>query len=176
MSRRQAQWVFDIVFVSEKAESRIGGHHQFQLPLQHLPEPRRRLALRPLFPLERHDPSSRASDSWQLGGPLAPLSAIPDRNRTGDLARPRRHESDLCDLWSCLDPRPAVRSGPEWVGLGSGIFGYLGPQMLGYLRDSTGGFTAGWIFVAVAAVVSLADLLLLRAWSSRSRTPQPVAI
>ena len=29
------------------------------------------------------------------------------------------------------------------VGLGSGIFGYLGPQMLGYLRDATGGFTAG---------------------------------
>jgi hypothetical protein len=39
--------------------------------------------------------------------------------------------------------------------------------MLGYLRDSTGGFTAGWLFVAFAAVVSLADLLLLRARSSR---------
>jgi cyanate permease len=55
------------------------------------------------------------------------------------------------------------------VGLGSGIFGYLGPQMLGYLRDSTGGFTAGWLFVAIAAVVSLADLLLLRKWSSMER-------
>jgi cyanate permease len=58
------------------------------------------------------------------------------------------------------------------VGLGSGIFGYLGPQLLGFLRDSTGGFTAGWWFVAFAAVVSLADLLLLRAWSSRARTPR----
>ena len=44
------------------------------------------------------------------------------------------------------------------VGLGSGIFGYLGPQMLGYLRDATGGFTAGWIFVACAAVLSLVRL------------------
>ena len=74
-----------------------------------------------------------------------------------------------------LSPRE-IGTGMGIVGLGSGIFGYLGPQMLGYLRDSTGGFTAGWLFVAIAAVVSLADLLLLRAWSSRSRAPQPLAI
>lgn len=55
------------------------------------------------------------------------------------------------------------------VGLGSGIFGYLGPQMLGYLRDATGGFSAGWIFVAVAAVLSLCDLLMLRMYSTRRR-------
>jgi len=72
--------------------------------------------------------------------------------------------------------RDEIGTGMGIVGLGSGIFGYLGPQMLGYLRDSTGGFTAGWLFVAVAAVASLADLFLLRAWSSRIRTPQPVAI
>jgi predicted MFS family arabinose efflux permease len=71
--------------------------------------------------------------------------------------------------------RNEIGTGMGIVGLGSGIFGYLGPQMLGYLRDSTGGFTAGWLFVAVAAVVSLADLLVLRAWSGRSRTPQSVA-
>ena len=62
------------------------------------------------------------------------------------------------------------------VGLGSGIFGYLGLQMLGYLRDSTGGFTTGWLFVAFAAVVSLADLLLLRGRSSRARAAQPLAV
>jgi predicted MFS family arabinose efflux permease len=72
--------------------------------------------------------------------------------------------------------RKDIGTGMGIVGLGSGIFGYLGPQMLGYLRDSTGGFTAGWLFVAAAAVVSLADLLLLRAWSSRARTAQSVAI
>ena len=62
------------------------------------------------------------------------------------------------------------------VGLGSGIFGYLGPQMLGYLRNSTDGFATGWLFVACAAIVSLADLILLRAWSSRARTAQFVAV
>jgi predicted MFS family arabinose efflux permease len=66
--------------------------------------------------------------------------------------------------------REEIGTGMGIIGLGSGIFGYLGPQMLGYLRDSTGGFTAGWFFVALAAVVSLADLLVLRAWSSRVRT------
>ena len=54
------------------------------------------------------------------------------------------------------------------VGLGSGIFGYLGPQMLGYLRDATGGFTAGWVFVACAAVLSLCDLLMLRGYSAQA--------
>jgi predicted MFS family arabinose efflux permease len=73
--------------------------------------------------------------------------------------------------------RDEIGTGMGIVGLGSGIFGYLGPQMLGYLRDSTGGFTAGWLFVAIAAVVSLADLLVLRAWSSRARrAAEPVAI
>jgi predicted MFS family arabinose efflux permease len=72
--------------------------------------------------------------------------------------------------------RDEIGTGMGIVGLGSGIFGYVGPQMLGYLRDHTGGFTAGWLFVAFAAVVSLADLLLLRAWSSRARAGEPVAI
>lgn len=70
--------------------------------------------------------------------------------------------------------RDEIGTGMGIVGLGSGIFGYLGPQMLGYLRDSTGGFSAGWLFVAFAAVISLADLLLLRARSSRAG--EPVAI
>lgn len=70
--------------------------------------------------------------------------------------------------------RDEIGTGMGIVGLGSGIFGYLGPQMLGYLRDSTGGFTAGWLFVAFAAVVSLADLLILRARSSRARASEPL--
>ena len=72
--------------------------------------------------------------------------------------------------------RDEIGIGMGIVGLGSGIFGYLGPQMLGYLRDSTGGFTAGWLFVAFAAVISLADLLFLRAWSSRARAGEPVPV
>ncbi|MBN1566773.1 MAG: MFS transporter [Acidobacteria bacterium] len=41
------------------------------------------------------------------------------------------------------------------VSLGPGIFGYIGPQTLGWLRDWTGNFTAGWYFLALVAVVSL---------------------
>jgi len=70
--------------------------------------------------------------------------------------------------------RGEIGTGMGMVGLGSGIFGYLGPQVLGYLRDSTGGFAAGWVFVAFAAVVSLADLIALRAWTSRARVSEPV--
>ena len=72
--------------------------------------------------------------------------------------------------------RDEIGTGMGIVGLGSGIFGYLGPQVLGYLRDSTGGFSAGWLFVAIAAVVSLADLFLLRTWSSRARTAESVTV
>jgi MFS family permease len=66
-----------------------------------------------------------------------------------------------------LLPQNEAGKGIGVIGLGSGIFGYLGPQMLGYLRDATGGYRAGWIFVALAAVLSLGDLLVLRIYSAR---------
>ncbi len=31
-----------------------------------------------------------------------------------------------------------------WSDSAAGLFGYVGPQVLGMLRDRTGGFTAGW--------------------------------
>jgi hypothetical protein len=34
--------------------------------------------------------------------------------------------------------------------------------MLGYLRDVTGGFTAGWFFVAGGVLVSFFELLVLK--------------
>jgi predicted MFS family arabinose efflux permease len=46
--------------------------------------------------------------------------------------------------------------------LGGGVFGYIGPQTLGYLRDHTGGFTAGWYFVAGGVLVSFFELLVLK--------------
>jgi predicted MFS family arabinose efflux permease len=55
------------------------------------------------------------------------------------------------------------------VGLGGGIFGYIGPQVLGILRDRTGGFTAGWYFVAGGVVVSLIEIVFLRHYASDSR-------
>jgi nitrate/nitrite transporter NarK len=54
------------------------------------------------------------------------------------------------------------------VGLGGGLFGYVGPQVLGMLRDRTGGFTAGWYFVAGGVVLSLIEVLFLRRYA-RSR-------
>jgi predicted MFS family arabinose efflux permease len=79
-------------------------------------------------------------------------------------------------IGSSLLPKEEVGKGMGIVGLGSGIFGYLGPQMLGYLRDATGGFTAGWIFVACAAVLALGDLLVLRRYSLRRRALYPEEI
>jgi DHA1 family inner membrane transport protein len=75
---------------------------------------------------------------------------------------------------SVLDKKEAGK-GMGIVGLGSGVFGYVGPQMLGYLRDATGGFSAGWLFVAIAASISLIDILVLRAYQLRRTAIQPVA-
>jgi nitrate/nitrite transporter NarK len=78
--------------------------------------------------------------------------------------------NQLYAIVGSLLPKEEVGKGAGVLGLGSGIFGYLGPQMLGYLRDATGGFTAGWIFVSVAAALSLVDLVVLRAYSLRIRS------
>ena len=114
----------------------------------------------------------RASDSRQLRRHVARPAGVPDRRRADCLFGPRRHQSDLCDRQFLL-PKEEVGKGMGIVGLGSGIFGYLGPQMLGYLRDATGGFTAGWIFVACAAVLALGDLLMLRLYSLKRRAAYP---
>ncbi len=53
------------------------------------------------------------------------------------------------------------------VSMVAGIFSYLGPQMLGLLRDWSGGFVAGWYFIIGAATVTL--LLVLALWSYASR-------
>lgn len=54
------------------------------------------------------------------------------------------------------------------VGLGGGLFGYVGPQVLGMLRDRTGGFIAGWYFVAAGVILSLIEIVYLRHYT-RSR-------
>jgi predicted MFS family arabinose efflux permease len=53
------------------------------------------------------------------------------------------------------------------VGLGSGMFGYLGPQVLGWLRDWSGGFNLGWRVVAGTTIGILLLVLYLR-----QRTPR----
>ena len=49
------------------------------------------------------------------------------------------------------------------VSLGAGVFGYVGPQALGFLRDWTGGFSIGWYVIAGICLATVAELYLLRA-------------
>jgi predicted MFS family arabinose efflux permease len=54
------------------------------------------------------------------------------------------------------------------VGLGSGLFGYLGPQALGWMRDWSGGFDLGWRVITVTMICVLALLFYLRHRSLRA--------
>ena len=68
---------------------------------------------------------------------------------------------------------PGREMGPVMgiVSLGGGIFGYVGPQMLGILRDRTGGFTAGWYFVAFGALIGLVVILILKRAAGKTQIP-----
>ena len=72
---------------------------------------------------------------------------------------------------------PARELGPVMgiVSLGSGVFGYAGPQALGVLRDWTGGFSAGWFFLSVAATLALIVVILSRRRQSNARVLSPTA-
>ncbi len=59
------------------------------------------------------------------------------------------------------------------VSMVAGIFSYLGPQMLGLLRDWSGGFVAGWYFIIAAAALTL--LLVLALWSYSSHAARQIA-
>lgn len=56
------------------------------------------------------------------------------------------------------------------VGLGSGLFGYLGPQALGLMRDYSGGFDLGWHVLMITTVGIAAVMLGLRRYA-RNRAP-----
>ena len=58
------------------------------------------------------------------------------------------------------------------VSLGAGVCGYLGPQMLGALRDWTGGFAAGWYMMAAIAAISVAEFVVLAKHSHRETRPR----
>jgi len=59
------------------------------------------------------------------------------------------------------------------VSMVAGVFSYLGPQMLGLLRDWSGGFVAGWYFIIGAAAVTL--LLVTALWSYSTRATRQMA-
>ena len=61
------------------------------------------------------------------------------------------------------------------VGLGSGIFGYLGPQALGWMRDYSGGFDLGWRAVMCATIGIVLLLLQLKRYADAHPAPQPEA-
>jgi predicted MFS family arabinose efflux permease len=74
----------------------------------------------------------------------------------------------LSSAQQCFALAAEVVSGSEMgnvmgiVSLGPGIFGYVGPQVLGFLMDWTNGFNAGWYFLAVIAALSLAIIVYLK--------------
>jgi predicted MFS family arabinose efflux permease len=62
------------------------------------------------------------------------------------------------------------------LSLGAGICGYAGPQMLGVLREWTGGFSAGWYMMAGIVSLTLIELLLLKRHSEKSQAEQAAAV
>ncbi len=55
------------------------------------------------------------------------------------------------------------------LSLGAGICGYVGPQMLGVLREWTKGYSAGWYMMAGIVFLTLIELLLLKRHSERDK-------
>jgi predicted MFS family arabinose efflux permease len=53
------------------------------------------------------------------------------------------------------------------VSLGAGFCGYIGPQMLGVLRDLTQDFNAGWYMLAGIATLTFMEILLLKRYTER---------
>jgi len=63
------------------------------------------------------------------------------------------------------------------VSLGAGVFGYLGPQLLGILKDVSGTFAAGWCFIAAIAAATAIGAILLRnvRWDTPSSAPNAIS-
>ena len=69
--------------------------------------------------------------------------------------------NQLYALAGSLMPRREAGHAMGVVSLGAGLFGFLGPQLLGILRDWTGSFAAGFSMVAVADVLTLGLIAVL---------------
>jgi predicted MFS family arabinose efflux permease len=61
------------------------------------------------------------------------------------------------------------------LSLGAGVCGYIGPQMLGVLRDRTKGFNAGWYMMAGIALLTFIELLLLKRHSEKNQAQRTAA-
>ena len=69
--------------------------------------------------------------------------------------------NQLYGLAGSVMPRREAGNAMGVVSLGAGLFGFLGPQLLGILRDRTGSFAAGFYMVATADVLTLGLLVVL---------------
>ena len=69
--------------------------------------------------------------------------------------------NQLYGLAGSVMPRHEAGNAMGVVSLGAGLFGFLGPQLLGILRDMTGSFAAGFYMVAIADVLTLGLIVLL---------------
>lgn len=55
------------------------------------------------------------------------------------------------------------------VGFGSGCASFVGPQVLGILRDATGGFTAGWFFLVAISCCFVIEVILLNFFNQSAK-------
>jgi predicted MFS family arabinose efflux permease len=62
------------------------------------------------------------------------------------------------------------------LSLGAGICGYVGPQMLGVLREWTKEFSAGWYMMAGIAVLVLIELFFLKRHSEKNKNERMAAV
>jgi predicted MFS family arabinose efflux permease len=69
--------------------------------------------------------------------------------------------NQLYGLAGSVMPRRQAGNAMGVVSLGAGLFGYIGPQMLGFLRELTGSFSAGFVMVAICDLVTLGLIVLL---------------
>jgi len=69
--------------------------------------------------------------------------------------------NQIYGLAASVMPRAEAAHAMGVVSLGAGLFGYLGPYMVGMLRDRTGSFAAGFYMVAIADVLTLGLIVLL---------------
>jgi len=69
--------------------------------------------------------------------------------------------NQLYGFAGALMPRHEAGNAVGVVGLGAGLFGFFGPQLVGLLRDTTGSFNAGFFMVMCADIATLVLLALL---------------
>jgi MFS-type transporter involved in bile tolerance (Atg22 family) len=62
------------------------------------------------------------------------------------------------------------------LSLGAGICGYVGPQMLGVLRELTKGFNAGWYMMAGIVLLTLIELFFLKRHSEKNNAERVAVV